>query len=151
VAVNSSGACHRPSVRAPISTTIGQLIRLLRLQAEDAGNVSQLMYEHAMARPAVAQMAVAERLSQLPDGSQKHPRLLERYGHRARIRELYSREAEARAGDRREHYEVVLTAIDAGRAEILRLYRSEMIHAEVPRTLEADLDLQELAARAALS
>jgi len=76
-------------------------------------------------------MAVVERLSQQRDGSQKHPRLLEQYGHRVRITKLYSREA--------------------GRAEVLRLHRSGMIRDEVMRTLESDLDLQELAARTTLS
>jgi monovalent cation/hydrogen antiporter len=65
--------------------------------------------------------------------------------------ERNSREAEPWAGDRKEHFDVVLAAIAAGRAEILRLHRSGMIHDEVLRTLESDLDLQELAARAALA
>jgi monovalent cation/hydrogen antiporter len=97
---------------------------------------------------AAAQFAVVERLSQQPDGSQKHPRLLEQYGYRVRLIERNSREAEARAVDRKEHFEVVLAAIAAGCAEILRLHRLGMIHDEVLRTLESDLDLQELAARA---
>jgi CPA1 family monovalent cation:H+ antiporter len=126
-------------------TTIGPLIRLLRLQAVDA---PQLRHEHALAHIAAAQFAVVERLSQLPDGSQKHPRLLEQYGYRVRITERYSHEAAARAGDRREHYEVVLAAIAAGRAEVLRMHRSGTIHDDVLRTLEADLDLQEVATRA---
>ena len=104
-----------------------------------------------MARMAAAQFAVVERLSQHPDGSQKHPRLLEQYGYRARVTERYSRETEALAGDRKDHFEVVLAAIAAGRTEILSLHRSGMIHDEVLRTLESDLDLQELAARPARS
>jgi CPA1 family monovalent cation:H+ antiporter len=132
-------------------TTIGPLIRLLRLQAVEAESGRQLGHERAMARMAAAQFAVVERLSQQPDGSQKHPRLLEQYGYRARLTERYSGEAGARAVARREHFEVVLAAIAAGRAEIVRLHRSGMIHDEVLRTLESDLDLQELAARAALS
>ncbi len=132
-------------------TTMGPLIRLLRLQVVETATVPQLKHEHAMAQMAAAQFAVIERLSLQPDGSQKHPRLLEQYGYRVRVTERYSRETEARAGDRREHYEVVLAAIAAGRAEILRLHRSGMIHDEVLRTLELDLDLQELAARAARS
>jgi CPA1 family monovalent cation:H+ antiporter len=128
--------------------TIGPLIRLLRLQGVDTGNVRQLRHEHAMARMALAQLAIVERLSRRSDGSQKHPRLLEQYGYRARATERYSREAEVLAGDRKEHFEVVLAAVAAGRAEILRLHRSGMIHDEVLRTLESDLDLQELAARA---
>jgi CPA1 family monovalent cation:H+ antiporter len=129
-------------------TTIGALIGLLRLRAVEAESVPQLRHEHAMARMAAAQLAVVERLSQQPDGSQKHPRLLEQYGHRARLTERSSRESGARAGDRKEHFEAVLAAIAAGRAEIVRLHRSRMIHDEVLRTLESDLDLQELAARA---
>ena len=44
---------------------------------------------------AAAQFAVVERLSQQPDGSQKHPRLLEQYGYRARLTERYSGDAGA--------------------------------------------------------
>jgi Na+/H+ antiporter len=132
-------------------TTIGPLIRLLRLQAVEAANASQIREEQAIARIAAAQFAVVERLSRHADGSQKHPRLLEQYGYRARLTEHYSGESEARAANVKEHYEVVLAAIAAGRAEILQLHRSGMIHDEVLRTLESDLDLQELAARAALS
>ena len=132
-------------------TTIGPLIRLLRLQAVEAESGRQLGHEHAMARMAAAQFAVVERLSQQPDGSQKHPRLLEQYGYRARLTERYSSEAGARAAARKEHFEVVLAAIAAGRAEIVRLHRSGMIHDEVLRTLESDLDLQELAARAVVN
>ena len=73
------------------------------------------------------------------------------YGYRARLTERYSSEAGARAAARKEHFEVVLAAIAAGRAEIVRLHRSGMIHDEVLRTLESDLDLQELAARAVVN
>jgi hypothetical protein len=55
---------------------------------------------------------------------------------------------EALAGDRKEHFDVVLAAIAAGRKEILRLHRSGMIRDEVLRSLESDLDLEEVAARA---
>src|SRR5215469_13908777 len=132
-------------------TTIGPLIRLLRLQAVEAESGRQLGREHAMARMAAAQFAVVERLSQQPDGSQKHPRLLEQYGYRARLTERYIGEAGARAVNRKEHFEVVLAAIAAGRAEIVKLHRSGMIHDEVLRTLESDLDLEELAARAVVN
>jgi CPA1 family monovalent cation:H+ antiporter len=50
-------------------TTMGPLIRLLRLQAVEAANVPRLRHEHAMARMAAAQFAVVERLSQHPDGA----------------------------------------------------------------------------------
>src|SRR6516164_6519109 len=92
-------------------TTIGPLIRLLRLQAVEAANAAQIREEQAIARMAAAQLAVVERLSRHADGSQKHPRLLEQYGYRARLTEHYSSESEVRAANRREHYEVVLAAI----------------------------------------
>jgi CPA1 family monovalent cation:H+ antiporter len=95
-----------------------------------------------------AQFAVVERLSQHPDGSQRHPRLLEQYGYRVRMAERYGHATEALAGDRKEHFDVVLAAIAAGRKEILRLHRSGMIRDEVLRSLESDLDLEEVAARA---
>ena len=132
-------------------TTIGPLIRLLRLQAVEAANAFQIREEQAIARMAAAQLAAVERLSRHSDGSQKHPRLLEQYGYRARLTERYSGESEVRTANVKEHYEVVLAAIAAGRAEILTLHRLGMIHDEVLRSLESDLDLQELAARAALS
>ena len=130
-------------------TTIGWLIRLLRLQAVEGDNVRQLRYEEAMARMVAAQFAVVERLSQHPGGSQRHPRLLEQYGYRVRMAERYGHETETLAGDRKEHFDVVLAAIAAGRKEILRLHRSGMIRDEVLRSLESDLDLEEVAARAA--
>jgi CPA1 family monovalent cation:H+ antiporter len=129
-------------------TTIRWLIRLLRLQAVEGDNVRQLRYEEAMARMVAAQFPVVERLSQHPDGSQRHPRLLEQYGYRVRMAERYGHETEALAGDRKEHFDVVLAAIAAGRKEILRLHRSGMIRDEVLRSLESDLDLEEVAARA---
>jgi CPA1 family monovalent cation:H+ antiporter len=132
-------------------TTIGPLIRLLRLQAAEAANAFQIREEQAIARMAAAQLAAVERLSRHSDGSQKHPRLLEQYSYRARLTERYSGESEVRTANVKEHYEVVLAAIAAGRAEILTLHRLGMIHDEVLRSLESDLDLQELAARAALS
>jgi monovalent cation/hydrogen antiporter len=64
--------------------TIGPLIRLLHLQAMPSEDAPPLRHEHAMARMAAAQLAVVERLSRQPDGSQKHPRLLEQYGYKVR-------------------------------------------------------------------
>lgn len=127
-------------------TTIGPLIRLLRLDASDGESARHLTQSQAAARMAAAQLAALEPLSQRADGSQRHPRLLEQYAYRAHVAERYSREPDAHAGDRRAHYEAVLAAIAAGRAEILRLHRSGKIHDEVLRALEQDLDLQEIAA-----
>ena len=50
------------------------------------------------------------------------------------------------ASERDAHFDVVLAAVAAGRAEVLRPHRSGRIHDEVLHALEHDLDLQELSA-----
>jgi CPA1 family monovalent cation:H+ antiporter len=44
-----------------------------------------------------------------------------------------------------EHFEAILAAIRAGRAEVLKLYRTGRVTDRVMRNIEQDLDLQELA------
>ena len=46
-----------------------------------------------------------------------------------------------------EHFSAVLTAIEAGRAELVRLHKHGEIHDSVLHALETELDLQETAAR----
>jgi monovalent cation/hydrogen antiporter len=41
----------------------------------------------------------------------------------------------------------VLAAVAGGRAELLRMHRSGLIHDELLHALERDLDLQEMASR----
>ena len=48
--------------------------------------------------------------------------------------------------DIRAHFDVVLAAIAAGRAELIRLHRAGPIEDEVLHDLERDLDLEELGA-----
>jgi Na+/H+ antiporter len=101
----------------------------------------------ARARMAAKQLAAVEARSNTPDGTQRHPRLLEQYGYRARAASRFS-EAQADLLDHRnEHFSVVLDAIAAGRSELLRLHRAGEIHDEVLHTLEQELDLEEMSAR----
>ena len=102
----------------------------------------------AMARMTAAQLAVVEPLARLPDGSLRHPRLLEQYTYRADVMARLSTSQEEAASERRAHFEVMLAAAAAGRAEILRLHRSGQIHDEVLRAIERSLDLQEIMAEA---
>ncbi|GJD48627.1 Sodium, potassium, lithium and rubidium/H(+) antiporter [Methylobacterium crusticola] len=132
-------------------TTIGPLIRVLAVgdtEGEDARHLSPAL---ARSRMAQAQLAVVERLSRDADGVLRHPRLLEQYGHRARVAARFSQAPETFAGDRADHYRVLLATIAAGRAEILRLHRSGAIHDETLHALEHDLDLQEMTAETARS
>ena len=76
-----------------------------------------------------------------------HPRLLEQYTYRAELTERAKDEPAYPAEVRTAHYDVVLAAIRAGRAELLRLHRSGRIHDEMLHALERDLDLQEVSAQ----
>ena len=49
-------------------------------------------------------------------------------------------------GHRQEHFGAVLSAVRAGRAELVRLHRAGEIHDEVLHRLENELDLEELTA-----
>ena len=75
-----------------------------------------------------------------------HPRLLEQYTYRASMTQQFQDEAAYPTQEREAHYDVILAAIKAGRTEMLRLHRGGLIHDELLRALERDLDLQEVAA-----
>ena len=94
-----------------------------------------------------AQLAEVERLSAAEDQTQRHPRLVEQYSYRARAATRFSEAADSLAEHRREHFKVVLAAVAAGRAEILRLHQAGSIHDRVLDVLEHDLDLEEMSAR----
>ena len=79
-----------------------------------------------------------------PDGMLVHPQLLESYRKRAEVTERYAQDVDAVADDMNSHFDVVLAAIAAGRAELLRLHRAGQIEDEVLHDLERDLDLEEM-------
>ena len=92
-------------------------------------------------------LAEVERLSAAEDQTQRHPRLVEQYSYRARAATRFSEAADSLTEHRREHFKVVLAAVGAGRAEILKLHQAGSIHDRVLDVLEHDLDLEEMAAR----
>ncbi|WP_434665494.1 Na+/H+ antiporter [Paraburkholderia sp. A3BS-1L] len=127
--------------------TIGPLIRLVKpLQDEDA-NARYLTEPQAWARLLAVQLEAIQPLVHGPDGSVIHPRLLEQYTYRANLsRTLES--APALPNDvRTAHYDVVLAAVSAGRAEVLRLHRAGLIDDAMLHMIERDLDLEEVGAQ----
>lgn len=101
----------------------------------------------AWARIEAAELAAVEPLAYGPDGALLHPRLLEQYRYRAELTKRLEGESAYPTEARAAHYDVVLAAIAAGRAELLRLHRSGQIHDDLLHELERDLDLQEIGAR----
>lgn len=93
-----------------------------------------------------AQLAAVVAASRQPDGSERHPRLLEHYSYRARIAVSYAANKDYHRPMEIEHFDVVLQAIAAGRAEVLRMHRAGEIHDHVLVELERELDLQQMTA-----
>lgn len=128
-------------------TTIGPLIAAIRLARGDVRAAHHLTEPQAWARLEAAQLAAIEPLVRAPDGTLIHPRLFEQYSYRAQITARIQQEESFPVDARTAHYDVVLAAVAAGRAELLRLHRSGQLHDELLHALEHDLDLQEIGAR----
>jgi len=128
-------------------TTLAPLVRILRLGEFKLTQGSTMSEAAARAHIAQAQLIAIEQHSLGEDGTQRHPRLVEQYGYRARAAARFSETDGALIGEKQAHFVVVLAAVAAGRAEVLRLYRVGEIHDSVLHTLEGELDLEEIEAR----
>jgi Na+/H+ antiporter len=125
-------------------TTLAPLVRLLTGVGFAPLNISELSEAQARARVAVAQLAAVEKQSLNPDGSHRHPRLIEQYSYRVRASSRFSEQTEALIPYRVDHYTTVLAAISAGRQELLRMHRANEIHDTVLHAIEQELDLEEV-------
>ena len=85
-----------------------------------------------------------ERLAYAPDGTLIHPQLLEHYRKRLAFMERYETDEAAAMDHLRPHFDVLLSAIAAGRAELIRLHRAGFIEDEALHELERDLDVEEM-------
>lgn len=123
-------------------STLGWLIDRVRPEDDDApAEVDLPAAEAAVAR---AKLAVAEVRAYGSDGTLIHPQLLESYRKRADATDRYAQDAARFMEDIQSHFDVMLAAIAAGRAELVRLHREGRIEDEVLHDLERDLDLEEL-------
>jgi monovalent cation/hydrogen antiporter len=131
-------------------TSLGLLIRLVGLDGPEPGE-PQLTVSQAEVAMAQAQIKVIEKRAYDSEGKLVHPRLLERYQRKATMTAEYAGQEERYAPQLHAHFDLVLEAIAAGRAELLRLYRGGQIDEAVLVELERDLDLEELSAVSAKS
>ncbi len=125
-------------------SSLGWLIRLVRPVDKDPPAAVDL--PRAEAAMAHAKHAAVEARAFDADGRLVHPRLLDEYRKRARYVDRYAGDADALMPDIRAHFDVVLAAVAAGRAELIRLHRAGQIEDEVLHDLERDLDLEEIEA-----
>ncbi|MDR5838679.1 Na+/H+ antiporter [Caballeronia sp. LZ034LL] len=126
--------------------TIGPLIKWLALAAGHERSARHLSEPQAWARMEIAQLAAIQPLVRDANGEVIHPRLLEQYTYRADLSSRFQNEEDFPTEARHAHYDVVLAAIAAGRAELLKMHRGGQIHDELLHSLEHDLDLQEIIA-----
>ena len=126
-------------------STLGFVIRWagLRKTEEDEPPMNMPAAEAALAQ---AQLTAVEKHARDGDGNIVHPRLLDQFTRSASVAESYSGTATERERDIQAHYDLIIAAVDAGRAELVRLHRTHKIDDETLHSLERDLDLQELAA-----
>ena len=132
-------------------TTLVPLVRLLHLDSFVLRRPATLSEADARVGMLKAALAAIKSYSKTDDGTEKHPRLVEQYGRRAEMAARF-RDAPAELSERRaDHYNGILTANRAARAELLGLHRSGKIHDSVLHHLEAELDLEEISARSSLA
>lgn len=130
--------------------SLGSLIRWARLSEPDAEG-TRLSLSEAEAAMAKAQVQVIESRAYDENGTLIHPRLLERYQRKATITASYAGQEDHFAPQLHAHFDLVLAAIAAGRAELIRLHRAGDIDEHMLHELERDLDLEELSALSAKS
>jgi CPA1 family monovalent cation:H+ antiporter len=129
-------------------TTLGLVIRWLR-PPEAGAHKAPLSMSHAEAAMAQAQVKLVESRAYDAQGQLIHPQLLERYRQRASISERYAGNEEHYQPRLQAHFDLILEAVAAARAELVRLHRDRQIDDRVLHELERDLDLEELAALSA--
>ena len=127
--------------------TLAPLVRVLNIAEFKLKQDATLPEAEARARMAVAQYEAMEEHSREADGSHQHPRLLEQYRYRARAAARFSEAEHELVEEKHAHFEAVLIAVAAGRAELLRLYEKGEVHDSVLHSLEGELDLEEIEAR----
>ena len=129
-------------------TTLGVVIRRLR-PPEAGAHVAPLSMSQAEAAMSQAMAKLVETRAYAQDGSVIHPQLLESYRRRASISERYAGNEAEYQPRLQAHFDLVLEANAAGRAELLRLHRAGQIDDRVLHELERDLDFEELGALSA--
>jgi CPA1 family monovalent cation:H+ antiporter len=125
-------------------SSLGWLIRKIR--PADMDPPATIGLGVAEAAVASARRAYVERNAYDADGNTIHPMLLEESRRRERATQRFAEDADNFMPGFRAHFDLVLAAVAAGRAELIRLHREGLIEDEVLHDLERDLDLEETGA-----
>jgi CPA1 family monovalent cation:H+ antiporter len=123
-------------------TSLGWLIG--RIRPVDADPPAKMSLAASAAAIARARTEAVEAHAFAPDGTLIHPQLLEQSRRRLEVIQRYAADADTFMVGVRTHFDVVLIALAAGRAELIRIHRAGLIEDEVLHDLERDLDVEEL-------
>lgn len=124
-------------------SSLGRLIGKVRpVDADPPAKMTMPAAEAAMAR---ARMDVIERCAYDAEGTLIHPMMLQEHQKRMQFMERYAADADAAMEDLRPHFAILLEAIAASRAELIRIHRAGLIEDEVLHELERDLDIEQMA------
>jgi monovalent cation/hydrogen antiporter len=122
---------------------LGWLIRRVRPVDEDAP--AKMSLAQSEAAIASARNKAVEAHAYAPDGTLIHPQLLAESRRRLEAIQRYAADADGFMEGIGAHLDIVLIAVAAGRAELIRIHRAGLIEDEVLHNLERDLDVEELA------
>ncbi|WP_333591282.1 Na+/H+ antiporter [Brevundimonas sp.] len=123
-------------------SSLGWLIRLVRpVDLEPQAETSMAQAELIIAR---AKHSVIHAFAHAPDGTVRHPQMLELHTRRVTFMERYAQNAQTELEDMQPQFDAVLDCIAAGRAALIDLHRKGLIEDEVLHSLERDLDVEEL-------
>ena len=123
-------------------TSLGWLIR--KVGPEDRDPPAKMTMAETEAAIAGARNAAVEANAYAEDGTLIHPQMLEQSRKRLAAIQRYAADADTFMENARPHFDVILTAISAGRTELIRVHRAGLIEDEVLQELERDLDVEEL-------
>jgi CPA1 family monovalent cation:H+ antiporter len=128
-------------------TTLGPLIRLVL--KPDLSGVDRPQYQELEARRRVmkASLRYLEDAAGRSDATPHHGRLVEDYRRRLEMTQQIGDLGEQSLQLRASHFGTALAALAAGRAELIQLHHSGVIHDSIVRELESELDLEELRLR----
>lgn len=127
-------------------TTLEPLIRAVCRDDSIRHDVAKLSQSEARAKIAGVQLGAVEKRWARADGTHRHPDLIAHYDLRNRVAAQLGEAGRTFAPAHDEHFDTVLSAVAAGRAELIRLHRLDKIQDSVLRALEQELDLEEVTA-----
>ena len=126
-------------------TTLAPLIVALKLTRNPAGEGALMNVNETRIAVTEAGLAALEVILVAETGEIMHPRLIDMYQRKIRaMSRLRDEGREAIETERTDHFAAALGALTTSRATLIRLHRERKIHDSVLRTIEGELDLEEL-------